>query len=258
MRFNILKLLFVPIILLLCSAEKNKEKEESITCVVYKIARPQLDPNRIIQKSKINAPEELRARVKNSIEQMYNLEFELYYDKQKSLYKVSDRLEINNVDAKSTKIISGGDKIRFKDIEAKEKMYQTEFDGQVFNITLPYEEYKWDITTETKIINGYKCYKATSMKKEYDKTRKRENVFYPVVWFTPEIPVSFGPNGLDGLPGLVLEGSPNGHKYYFATKIIFDYKGTEKIKRPVKGKEVTELEISDIMTKRVEEIMNEK
>lgn len=256
MKFYILSVFFFIIQLLSTNLDKNKVNDENITQVVYKIAKPQVDTNRV--KSNTNIPESFRSKFRNSMEQMYNIEFGLYYDKNKSLYKVSDRLEINKDDAVLAKIFSGAGTKRFKDNERKEKMFQKEAYGQLFNVTIPYDEYKWNITTETKIINGYKCYKATSIKKEYDKTRKQEITLNPIVWFTPEIPASFGPNGLDGLPGLVLEGSSNGHLFFFATKINFDYKGTEKIERPTKGKEVTELEFLDIIATKLEEIIRPK
>jgi GLPGLI family protein len=61
----------------------------------------------------------------------------------------------------------------------------------------------WELTNETKTINGYICYKATSI---YHNQSWNDNPKLKVTaWYTPKIPVSFGPNGYYGLPGLVLE-----------------------------------------------------
>ena len=55
----------------------------------------------------------------------------------------------------------------------------------------------WRITSEQKIIRGYKTIKATT---------QYEGRSY-VAWFAPAIPVPFGPYRLHGLPGLIIEAS---------------------------------------------------
>ncbi len=56
-------------------------------------------------------------------------------------------------------------------------------------------KYTWQITTETKQVQNYTCYKAT--------TTFRGNTFE--AWFTPEIPINVGPWKWYGLPGLIVE-----------------------------------------------------
>src|SRR5690606_17091745 len=70
--------------------------------------------------------------------------------------------------------------------------------------------FNWKILKETKIINGIECFKATG---EY-----RGNTFE--VWFSYDIPLSFGPWKLCGLPGLIIEAKTSNNKYSFiATKV---------------------------------------
>ncbi|MCM5662586.1 GLPGLI family protein [Galbibacter mesophilus] len=62
----------------------------------------------------------------------------------------------------------------------------------------------WKITQETKRIGKYVCYKAIVTERLYS----RRGFYYnkkAVAWFTPEIPVSFGPSKYSGLPGLILQ-----------------------------------------------------
>lgn len=62
----------------------------------------------------------------------------------------------------------------------------------------------WKITNEAKTIGKFKCYKAITTETLYS----RQGHYYDrevVAWFTPEIPVSFGPKNYVGLPGLVLK-----------------------------------------------------
>ena len=62
----------------------------------------------------------------------------------------------------------------------------------------------WTILNENKKIDGYTCFKATIPYLIDEDGRAKENVFF-TAWFSPEIPISFGPVGYGGLPGLILE-----------------------------------------------------
>lgn len=57
--------------------------------------------------------------------------------------------------------------------------------------------YTWKITNETKQIQNFTCYKAT--------TSFRGNTFE--AWFTPDIAINAGPCKWYGLPGLILEAT---------------------------------------------------
>lgn len=173
-----------------------------------------------------------------------NTEFELFFNKKESLYQKVEKLDI--VDKSNFNKLLDNNKY-YKNIETNVKLYQIE-KPELFNVIVPFEQYKWEITTETKIINGYKCYKATTTYEDmYNPFKDRRLVFNPVVWFTPEIPASFGPKGLDGLPGLVLEASINGKKYLYASKIEFDFKKSKEIERPKGGKDITKDDLEKII-----------
>ncbi len=61
---------------------------------------------------------------------------------------------------------------------------------------IPHWPMQWDIDfNRSKMILGYKCYSA-----KYKGKRTISEV-----WFTPDIPTKFGPEALNGLPGLALE-----------------------------------------------------
>lgn len=148
-----------------------------------------------------------------------NLEFELLYDADKSLFQLVDKLDEkeNNSDAKITKIIYGGNIKYYKDNLKQEKLMTLDNGGIISGVAVDFNEYTWEIDpNETKEISGFKCYKATTrIERKHNGITKE--TFQPFAWFTYEIPTSFGPIGLDGLPGLVLEASFDGKKIFYAT-----------------------------------------
>lgn len=62
----------------------------------------------------------------------------------------------------------------------------------------------WEIKNETKYIGDQKCYLATATEKLYS---RQGHYYYREVnaWFTPDIPLNFGPRNYKGLPGLILQ-----------------------------------------------------
>lgn len=99
-------------------------------------------------------------------------------------------------------------------------------------------EAKWDITTETKVIETYTCYKAiqkTPFIDRHGKSKVRE----VIAWFAPSLPYAYGPKNFYALPGLILELTEN-RTTFLATKISLNKKEIN-IVFP-KGKRVTKEE----------------
>lgn len=88
---------------------------------------------------------------------------------------------------------------------------------------------EWEITNETKQIQGYTCYKAVA-----DGPSDEIAWSEVIAWFAPDIPFQFGPLDYVGLPGLILE-LDYGFYTFYADKIDFSNQRIE-IKRPTKGK----------------------
>lgn len=88
------------------------------------------------------------------------------------------------------------------------------------------KKYEWKMTTDSKDILGKKCTKATL----------KENPAV-VAWFTTEIPVSFGPMGYYGLPGLIMQ-LETASKNYVIQEISLP-KDELSIEIPSKGKEIS-------------------
>lgn len=91
----------------------------------------------------------------------------------------------------------------------------------------------WVLTSETKLIDNYLCYKATNI---YKVTNGSKVFNHPVIaWYCPKIPYPYGPIGYGNLPGLILElqvrNAVFGAKTIkFNSDLDFDIKLLEKIK----------------------------
>lgn len=69
------------------------------------------------------------------------------------------------------------------------------FQNNKYEIPDQLPDFKWQIKSKTKVIKGYNCQLAT----EYWRGRTYD------AWFTSDLPYSFGPWKLNGLPGVILE-----------------------------------------------------
>ena len=141
------------------------------------------------------------------------------------------------------------------------------------------EQPKWEMSTETKKIGEYICYKATMIKidrsidwggmfrrgrdndTKKDSTKSKEIVAEKTLavtaWYTPQIPVRHGPSDYWGLPGLILEVSV-GNTTLLCSKIVMNPKEKIKIEAPDKGKVVTKKEYKEIITGKMQEMRNNR
>jgi GLPGLI family protein len=147
-----------------------------------------------------------------------------------------------------------------KYMNTKDKISYTEEDifGDEFVIKDSLPKIDWQITNETKIIGDYNCLKATyvepiskndleAYERYQEKTKNGKSSLFEMkkpepktitAWYTSEIPVSFGPNGVWGLPGLILQ-LENENYIYFCTKVSIKNNETVKIKIPNSGKVIS-------------------
>lgn len=243
MRAKLITISISIILLTIFGFKQKKTNLEKLNLVTYKVA---------VYKNETKIKD---AEVDALFDKLQLLEFELFYDSNSSSFSPLEKMtdDKDDFDLKIVKIMTNG--IYYKNINTKEKIDHMNYLDQDFNVIKDFDEYKWTITTESKMINGYKCYKATTEKSEYNSRLNVTRTFNPVVWFAPEIPAPYGPKGLDGLPGLVLEGTYNGNMYFYATKIEFDYKTKSEVKisKPVKGKYITEMEFAKVLEESVED-----
>ena len=119
----------------------------------------------------------------------------------------------------------------YNNIKSKDRLHQIENQGKTFIVSR--EPVSWEITDKTKVIKGYPTLKATATIHTYNYRLDKDQVRDVEAWFSPEIPVSFGPEGYGGLPGLILDLKVAGEHYY-VTNIKLTSSEVD-IQKPTKG-----------------------
>jgi GLPGLI family protein len=104
---------------------------------------------------------------------------------------------------------------------------------------------KWKITGDVRNIAGYDCRKAIGILND------SITIF---AFYTDELMISGGPEGITGLPGMILGvGIPRLHATWFATKVeIFDI-NMSKVVPATKGKKTTRAALEKTLKKLAEE-----
>jgi len=210
--------------------------------------------------------EELQKRLQKMNQKTFILEF----DKTTSIYKEEEKLDAPNPKANGTRVMvmnlggSGKGSIFYKNTKDQRFAKQTEIQGKVFLIKDELPKYDWQMTTETKNIGQYTCYKATHTEEVAHKTMSiingetKEEVTketkVTTAWYTLQVPVSNGPSDYQGLPGLILEIN-DGKNVIVCTEIVINPSEKIKIEAPSKGKEVNQKEFTKIQQEKTKEMM---
>ena len=78
----------------------------------------------------------------------------------------------------------------------------------------------WVLTNETKKIGDFLCFKAVKEKTIINSVKKTD--FEIIAWYTPALPVRFGPRDYHNLPGLILELTDTHYTFYVEKVQIID------------------------------------
>ena len=174
-----------------------------------------------------------------------NIEFNLLFNDTESLFKVIDKLDIDKSENFTIALaMRGGETVYYTNLSNNELLVQSDAFNELFLISSTLEKYNWLLTKESRMIKGYQCFKATTIKKIVNSKGEFNHVV--TAWYTPEIPKKFGPAGYGNLPGLILELTVNKLKF-IAFKIELNQNKTNSIRKPIRGKNVTEQEFQKIV-----------
>ena len=207
--------------------------------------------------------ERMMAMLKKQFEKTYNLSF----NRNESLYKEEESLEPPQPQGMVMVVMTSGESdIMYKNMSEKRYTSQNESLGKLFLVQDALPEHEWVMGTETKNIGEYTCYKATmereievmesGMSVNGDKELSDEvskKTITITAWYTPDIPVSFGPDQYHGLPGLILEVNDE-TTTLICSKIVLNPDEVVTIDEPKKGKKISQAEYDKIMDKKMKEM----
>jgi len=139
--------------------------------------------------------------------------FVLNFKGKESIFKVDDKMEIeiNSIGKSYAKTIVGKGSF-YTDLNKDLTIRKAEVYGEVFLIRLNPSSNNWKLSTDSKLIGKYKCFKATMSKDIENQSGKY--IFEIIAWYAPEIPASFGPKEYNNLPGLILELKDTHYTFY--------------------------------------------
>ena len=213
---------------------------------------------------------QMMARFKSFLEKTYTLSF----NKTTSSFKEDVVLEGPGASGPSWGRSNGQGSI-YKSLTDKKMIEDVEQFSKRFLVTETMEPLAWELGIETKKIGNYTCYKATlvkedskidwgsmfsrrgnDQKKDSTKTKAAEpekKLLNVTAWYTPQIPVSAGPDVYWGLPGLILELNA-GRTTMLCTEVSISANEVLEIKEPTKGEKVSREEYTVIVKRKTEEL----
>jgi len=218
----------------------NLNAQNTISTVIYK---KKVTYN--LDKAKEGKAKTLLQNVSSVVK---DLEYELVFDSKESVYSKKEFLKPENLNSLNLIIMEMGfgSGIYYMNCETNKYLFQTNLSSDLFLIESKKPQ-KWKKTNETKQIGKYNCFKATTT--VFIETVSAGTIEEEVIaWFTPEIPVSFGPAGFGGLPGLIME-IEKGKAVIYAHKVYLGTAKDKKINIPKRGIKVSEEEFREILKK---------
>lgn len=229
-----------------------------------------------------------KKQIADRMKGMLEKTFILTFNKEESIYKEEEKLDAPGGGGRGFRFggmsLGGGN--QYKNVKENKLLVEQEFIGKQFLVNDELQKLEWVMTAETKQIGKYLAMKATAVKKldntDFLSARRRgrdneenqkpkdstktDNLMDEIeipkeqtitAWYTPQIPINQGPGEYWGLPGLILEVS-SGRTTILCSKIVMNPGEKEEIKRPSKGKEVTQAEYSEIVKKKMEELQENR
>ncbi len=171
------------------------------------------------------------------------VKYDLYFNTKEMLY---DRKEVESEGGYSWKENKFYLIHNFKDTKTNDWV---EVLGKKYLIKDEAPKYKWKIHNEIKEVAGYLCMKAETFNEV-----KKQKVY---AWFTNEIPVSGGPEGYYGLPGMIMElDLDDGACVVTAVNVSLEDNGeTLPSPKKMKGKEVSRLAFNEMIVDFIDQMI---
>lgn len=154
--------------------------------------------------------------------------FDFIGDTTQSIYKPGREIPI---DQKSITMAIADKNLVFNDYIHGTTITQKPVFEETFLVQDSLLKIKWKLTADTRTIAGFDCRKAVGL---------IDDSIAVFAFYTDEILINGGPEGANGLPGMILGlGMPRIHTTWFATRVETNGVDLGKVKPATKGKKVT-------------------
>ena len=197
----------------------------------------------------------MQDEIMTMLQKEFEKTFILTFDKEQSVYKEDEALAPPSVGGSVVfGTTDGGFEVLYKNLKEQRYTKQTEFLGKLFLIKDSIKKNDWKLHADTKNIGTYSCYKATlerPVKSFFSDEPTKTQVI--TAWYAPQIPISNGPDGFQGLPGLILELSYDS-KIILCSKVILNPRKQIAIEAPTKGESVSQSEYDQIVEKKMKQM----
>lgn len=203
-----------------------------------------------INKEALNKIKDLNIReiLSETNEKAEELDYILNFNTIESIFKVIEPMDFDG--SMTTKLAiqaADGQGVRYTNLKSREYLYQNEVFRENFLILNSLDSIQWKLTNQSKIINGYKCYKAETIKIVISSKEITSNTIE--AWYAPELSLNFGPLGYAGLPGLIVQLNIGKYWTYYMTELDLSSSEPVIIKKPTKGKKITSFEFQELTKK---------
>lgn len=182
-----MKKILLPILLVISHILISQEYE-----IIYSIKTVNNLNNRNTEVSTF------KKQVSNRITQIKGI-LEIQENKSQFYFEKGLNLEENSLLEMAVKFsLNSGDYFYFNSITNESKII-TESLGEPITIN-GIQKFNWKLSSETKLINNYTCYKATLNHTDFRGMDKEV-----IVWYSKDIALGLAPYGYHSLPGLAME-----------------------------------------------------
>ena len=280
-----MRTVFYTSLLLLAFITSNAQKDFQ-GMAVYESKTSTADFKSRFEGNKEITPE-MQKMIEERMKNMFEKTFILNFDKSASIYKEEEKLDAPGQGQGGFKMMGsmmGGGGTYYKNVKEKNYTVDKEFMGKEFLVKDSLPKLNWKLESETRIIGGYNCFKATAVRQasksdfrnfrpkkqeeakegetKKEDTSKKTNFMDDfdmpkeitiTAWYTPEIPVNQGPESYWGLPGLILEVN-DGKTVILCSKIVLNSKDKVEIKAPTNGKVISQKDYDETVIKKMEEL----
>jgi GLPGLI family protein len=244
-------------------------------------AKAQMKEGKISYERKINMHRNLPdPQMKSMVPEFRTDKFELIFNESVSLFRSVVDEEAPDPFANAGGGGGGGMRFNFRmptantftDIAKQMQYEERAFFEKEFLIVDSIKQYKWKLSEETKTIAKQLCKKATTMISAPQmrmrisiggsanntdttaNTPRAPKETELVVWYAENIPVSFGPDSYNGLPGVIMEiDQDNGANVTTAVEVSTKYPKKELV-APTKGEKMNRAQFQENMQKLMHEM----